>query len=130
MISFRSRNRIQTSKARARVFEAPIRYVPRGYEEGKKIGRGDGWRALIASFVLDVDDYTRKIEYGSHILVELEHTASIQYMDGDALRPYIGDRVLGIGAGIAHAHEPVHPPRIDVASDINPNPSLSAFVFR
>ena len=110
------------AKRRARVFEAPIRYVPRSYEEGKKIGRGDGWRALIAILRFwIVDDLYKEDEYGSHILVELEHTRRFNMWMGDALRPYIGDRVLEIGAGIATLTNQFIPRELYVASDINPN---------
>lgn len=110
------------AKRRAWVFEAPIRYVPRSYEEGKKIGRGDGWLALKAIFRFwIVDDLYKEDEYGSHMLVELEHTRRFNVWMGDTLRPYIGDRVLEIGAGIATLTNQFIPRELYVASDINPN---------
>lgn len=110
------------AKRRARIFEAPIRYVPRSYEEGKKIGMGDGWLALGAIFhYWIVDDLYKEDEYGSHILVEIEHARRFNLWMGDTLRPYIGDRVLEIGAGIATLTNQFIPRELYVASDINPN---------
>jgi glycosyltransferase involved in cell wall biosynthesis len=110
------------AKRRARIFEAPIRYVPRSYEEGKKIGAGDGTLALGAIFrYWIVDDLYKEDEYGSHILVELEHTRRFNIWMGNTLRPFIGDRVLEIGAGIATLTNQFIPRELYVASDINPN---------
>ena len=57
------------AKRRARIFEVPIRYLPRGYEEGKKIRGRDGFLALGAMlrFWL-IDDIYHEDEYGSGIL--------------------------------------------------------------
>ena len=120
------------AKRRARIFEAPIRYVPRGYGEGKKIGKRDGLRALgaILHFWL-IDDIYKEDEYGSHILVEIEHARRFNLWMGDTLRPYIGDRVLEIGAGIATLTNQFIPRELYVASDINPHylHYLRAFSF-
>jgi glycosyltransferase involved in cell wall biosynthesis len=109
-------------KRRARIFEAPIRYVPRSYEEGKKIGARDGLKALraILRYWL-IDDIYKDDEYGSHILRELEHARRFNLWMGDTLRPYIGDRVLEIGAGIATLTNQFIPRELYVVSDINPH---------
>jgi SAM-dependent methyltransferase len=110
------------AKRRARVFEAPIRYLPRSYEEGKKIRAIDGFRALLAMIrYWIVDDLYKEDEYGSHILVELERTRRFNLWMGDTLRPFIGDRVLEIGAGIGSLTNQFIPRDLYVASDINPN---------
>lgn len=110
------------AKRRARIFEAPIRYVPRSYAEGKKIGTGDGLLALGAIFHFWlVDDLYKEDEYGSHILSELEHTRRFSLWVGDTLRPYVGARVLEIGAGIATLTNQFIPRELYVASDINPH---------
>jgi len=110
------------AKRRAVIFEAPISYAPRSYQEGKKIGATDGLRALgaILHFWM-VDDLYREDEYGSHILVGLEHTRRFNVWMGDTLRPYVGHRVLEIGAGIATLTNQFIPRELYVASDINPN---------
>ena len=110
------------AKRRARVFESPIRYSPRTFAEGKKIRAWDGVLALLAmiKFWL-VDDLYKEDEYGSHILSELERAHRFNLWMGETLRPYVGDRVLEIGAGIGNLTNQFIPRELYVASDINPN---------
>jgi glycosyltransferase involved in cell wall biosynthesis len=110
------------AKRRARVFEVPVRYVPRTREEGKKIRAHDGLLALISMirFWL-VDDLYMEDEYGSRILSELEHARRFNFWMGKTLRPFIGDRVLEIGAGIGTLTNQFIPREMYLASDINPN---------
>ncbi len=110
------------AKRRARIFETPIRYLPRTYEEGKKIRARDGLRALLAMFYFwFVDDLYKEDEYGSHMLIELERARRFNLWMGDTLRPFIGDRVLEIGAGIGNLTNQFIPREQYVASDINPH---------
>ncbi len=110
------------AKRRARVFEVPIRYLPRSQEEGKKIRARDGLWALLAMlrFWL-IDDLYKEDEYGSHMLAELERARRFNLWMGDVLRPYVGDRVLEIGAGIGTLTNQFIPRELYVASDINPH---------
>jgi len=110
------------AKRRARIFEAPIRYMPRTNQEGKKIRSSDGLLALLAMlrFWL-IDDLYKEDEYGSHILVELEGTRRFSLWLGETLRPFLGDRVLEIGAGIGSLTSQFIPRDLYIASDINPN---------
>jgi len=110
------------AKRRARIFEAPIRYLPRTREEGKKIRAYDGLLALICMirFWL-VDDIYMEDEYGSRILSELEHARRFNYWMGKTLRPFVGDRVLEIGAGIGTLTNQFIPRELYLASDINPH---------
>src|SRR6266404_186882 len=110
------------AKRRARIFEAPIRYLPRTNAEGKKISARDGLLALMAMvrFWL-IDDLYKEDQYGSHILVELEHARRFNLWMGETLRPFIGDRVLEIGAGIGNLTNQFIPRELYIASDINPN---------
>jgi glycosyltransferase involved in cell wall biosynthesis len=110
------------AKRRARIFEAPIRYLPRTNAEGKKIRARDGFLALLAMlrFWL-IDDLYKEDEYGSHILVDLERTRRFNLWMGETLRPFIGDQVLEIGAGIGNLTSQFIPRELYVASDINPN---------
>ena len=110
------------AKRRARVFEAPIRYLPRTREEGKKIKARDGLLALMAMlrFWL-IDDLYKEDEYGSRILSELEHARRFNHWMGKTLRPFLGDRILEIGAGIGSLTGQFIPRESYVASDINPH---------
>jgi SAM-dependent methyltransferase len=109
------------AKRRARIFEVPISYLPRTQEEGKKIRPRDGLLALMAMLRFSlVDDLYKADEYGSSILVEMERARRFNLWMGDTLRPYIGERVLEIGAGIGTLTNQFIPRAKYLASDINP----------
>ena len=109
-------------KRRARIFEAPIRYNPRTYQEGKKIGVRDGMLALLAMAKYSiVDDMYQHDEYGSRILSEMERAHQFNVWMGDVLRPYVGKSVLEIGSGIGTLTNQFIPRDRYLASDINPN---------
>lgn len=110
------------AKRRAHIFEAPIRYLPRSNAEGKKIRARDGLLALMAMlrFWL-IDDLYKEDEYGARMLIELERTRRFILWMGETLRPFIGDRVLEIGAGIGSLTNQLIPRELYIASDINPN---------
>ena len=110
------------AKRRARIFEAPIRYLPRTLEEGKKIRAADGVLALAAMLrYWLIDDLYLEDEYGSRILSELEHARRFNSWMGKTLRPLVGNRVLEIGAGIGTLTNQFIPRELYVASDINPH---------
>ncbi len=108
------------AKRNARMFEVPIRYVPRSRQEGKKIGALDGLRALMAMgrFSL-VDDMFQDDDYGARILAEMEHARRFNLWMADTLRPFVGDRVLEIGAGIGTLSHHFIPRERYVVSDLN-----------
>jgi glycosyltransferase involved in cell wall biosynthesis len=110
------------AKRRARIFEAPISYLARSYQEGKKIRSRDALLALgsILRFWV-VDDIYKEDEYGSHILVSLEKVRRFNLWMGQKLAPYVGNRVLEIGAGIGTLTSQFIPRELYVASDINPS---------
>jgi glycosyltransferase involved in cell wall biosynthesis len=110
------------AKRRARVFETPVRYVPRTYQEGKKIRPRDGFLALLAMFRFWlIDDLYKEDEYGWPHLVEVERTTRFNLWLGEALRPFVGDRVLELGAGTGTLTSQFIPREYYVASDSNPN---------
>jgi len=93
---------MKVSKRKLRVYEVPISYHGRTYEEGKKIGWKDGVRALgvILYFWLIDDLYVTS--YGRGLLNSL--TGTPQYLSWltRVLRPRLGDTVLELGAGIGN----------------------------
>ena len=110
------------SKRRARVFEAPIRYLPRTREEGKKIKARDGLLALLAMIrYWLIDDLYKEDEYGSRMMFDLEHSRRLSHWLGRTLRPIIGNRVLEIDAGIGTLTNQLIPRDLYLASDVNPN---------
>ena len=93
---------MKASKRKLRVYEVPISYHGRTYEEGKKIGWKDGVKALgvILYFWLVDDLYVAS--YGRGLLNSL--TGTPQYLSWltRVLRPHLGDTVLEIGAGLGN----------------------------
>jgi SAM-dependent methyltransferase len=67
-----------------------------------------------------VDDIYREDQYGSNILNDLQDATRFNRWMGDTLRPFLGDRVLEIGAGIGNLTSQFIPRELYVASDINP----------
>ncbi len=112
---------IKLAKRGARIFEIPISYAGRTYEEGKKITWRDGFSALgaILRFAISDDIYTHD-RFGSEILARLSRTPRFTRWMADVLRPYVGERVLEIGAGIGNLTVHLIPRTIYCASDINP----------
>lgn len=112
---------LKLAKRRARIYEVPIRYSPRTFEEGKKIRAKDGVKALGAMVHYSlVDDIYSEDAYGSNILNDLQDATRFNRWMGDTLRPFLGDRVLEIGAGIGNLTSQFIPRELYVASDINP----------
>ena len=91
---------MKCAKRKLRIYEVPISYHGRTYEEGKKIGWKDGLKALgaILYFWLVDDLYVQP--YGRAHLNNLTGTPAFVSWVVNILRPYLGDRVFEIGAGI------------------------------
>jgi 2-polyprenyl-3-methyl-5-hydroxy-6-metoxy-1,4-benzoquinol methylase len=93
---------MKVSKRKLRVYEVPISYHGRTYEEGKKIGWKDGVKAVgvVLYFWLIDDLYVPT--YGRGFLNNL--TGTPQYLSWltRVLRPHLGDTVLEIGAGLGN----------------------------
>lgn len=91
---------MKSAKRKLRIYEVPISYHGRTYEEGKKIGWKDGVKALgvILHFWLIDDLYIEP--YGRAFLNNL--TGTPQYLSWltQTLRSHLGDTVLELGAGI------------------------------
>ncbi len=100
----------------------PIRYSPRSFEEGKKIRAKDGLLAIGAMLKYTViDDMYAADAYGSHILADLQDARRFNRWMADTLRPYLGEHVLEIGAGIGTLTGQFIPRELYLASDINPH---------
>ena len=113
---------IKLAKRRARIFEVPIRYSGRTYQEGKKIGLKDGIRAIGAILRFACSDHVyAEDEYGSQILGRLNRAPRFTKWMADVIRPYIGERVLEIGAGTGNLTLQLIPRKLYYASDINPH---------
>jgi glycosyltransferase involved in cell wall biosynthesis len=113
---------VKLAKRKARIFEIPIRYSGRTYAEGKKITWKDGVRALGALVKYGISDKVYVADaYGSEILARLNRAPRFTRWMADTIRPYVGDRVLEIGAGIGNLTTNLVPRSKYHASDINPH---------
>lgn len=92
---------IKFAKRQASIYEVPISYHGRTYEEGKKIGAKDAVSALgvILRGYFSRDIYT---DPGAAILDSLAGTKRFNKWMADTIRPFLGMSVLELGAGIGN----------------------------
>ena len=112
---------IKLAKRGARIFEVPINYSGRTYAEGKKIGWKDGVRALwaIAKYAVSDEIYAAD-GHGGEILRRLSRAPRFTKWMADVIKPYLGTRVLEIGAGIGNMTRLFVPRILYWATDVNP----------
>ena len=92
---------IKFAKRQASIYEVPISYYGRTYEEGKKIGMKDAINALwvICRYCFSRDIY---LDPGADILDSLAGTRRFNKWMADTVRPWLGIHVLELGAGIGN----------------------------
>ncbi|MGC9984057.1 MAG: glycosyltransferase [Polyangia bacterium] len=112
---------IKLAKRGVRIFEVPIGYAGRTYQEGKKINWRDGVGALAAILRFGISDNLFSAdEHGSHTLNRLSRAPRFNAWMGDVVRPHCGRRVLEIGSGTGNLTRELVPRDLYFASDINP----------
>jgi glycosyltransferase involved in cell wall biosynthesis len=112
---------MKCAKRKFRVYEVPISYHGRTYEEGKKIGWKDGIKALgvILKFWLIDDLYSAP--YGRGVLNNLSGTPQYISWISQVVRPFLGDSVLEAGAGIGNLSGRLMARRLRyVAAEVDP----------
>jgi glycosyltransferase involved in cell wall biosynthesis/protein-L-isoaspartate O-methyltransferase len=110
---------IKFAKRQASIYEVPISYYGRTYDDGKKIGALD---AVSALWVIARCFFTRDIylDPGAKILDSLAGTRRFNRWMADTVRPLLGTRVLELGAGIGNMTQHLARGRKTyVASDID-----------
>jgi len=110
---------IKLAKRGVRLYETPIAYHGRTYEEGKKIGMKD---AVDAVFVILRFAFTRDLykDAGPDILDALDGARRFNQWMASTIQPYIGKRVLETGAGIGNLTRMLSPRRERyIAGDID-----------
>jgi glycosyltransferase involved in cell wall biosynthesis len=110
---------IKLARRGVRIYETPISYHGRTYAEGKKIGIQDAFQAVwvILRNVFTNDLYK---DSGPEILHTLSTAPRFNRWMADTIRPYVGERVLEIGAGIGNLTHPIIPhKKIYFATDID-----------
>ncbi len=112
---------IKLAKRGARIFEVPISYSGRTYQEGKKIGWRDGLKALvaIAHFKL-TDQICKPDKYGSEVAVRLGRAPKYARWVASLIRSQLGSEVLEIGAGMGSLTVQLLPRTHYWACDTNP----------
>ena len=81
----------------------------------------DAFRAFGAMFHWWlIDDIYKPDEHGSNILVSLSNVPNFNRWMGDTVRPFMGARVLEIGAGIGNMTRALCPRDRYTVSDVNP----------
>src|SRR5437588_994597 len=92
---------IKVARRQVRIYETPISYHGRTYEEGKKIGLKDAFDALrvIFRYAFTSDIYK---DSGPETLHALSGAKNFNAWMADTIRPYVGQRVFEIGAGIGN----------------------------
>jgi SAM-dependent methyltransferase len=93
---------MKSAKRKFRIYEVPISYHGRTYEEGKKIGWKDGLRALGVIFRFWLIDDLYAAPYGRGVLNNLAGTPQYLSWMATTLRPFLGDAVLELNAGIGN----------------------------
>jgi glycosyltransferase involved in cell wall biosynthesis len=92
---------IKIAKRQARVYEVPISYNGRTYEEGKKIGLKDAFQAVWVMLRCWIVDDLYK-DPGAEILDAFSVAPRFNKWMADTIRPYVKERVLEIGAGMGN----------------------------
>jgi 2-polyprenyl-3-methyl-5-hydroxy-6-metoxy-1,4-benzoquinol methylase len=111
---------IKLARRKARIYETPISYHGRTYEEGKKIGLKDAFEAL---WVILRSRFTSHIYKDAvpHVLETLSGAPRFNRWMADTISPWMGTRVLEIGAGMGNLTRLLCRRRKRyVATDLNP----------
>ncbi len=91
---------MKCAKRRLRIYEVPISYHGRTFEEGKKIGWKDGVKALLVIIKFWLIDDLYQQPYGRMFLNNLSGTPQYLNWLTRIVRPELGDTILEIGAGV------------------------------
>ena len=88
------------AKRGCRIYEVPISYRGRSYQEGKKITWRDGVKAFVTMVYFRLVDDLYEKRYGHTALHSLSRTHRFNRWIADAVRTHVGQRVLEIGGGL------------------------------
>jgi SAM-dependent methyltransferase len=111
---------LKLAKRGCRIYEVPISYRGRTYQEGKKITWRDGWKAIFTILYFAAVDDLYDTQDGHDILHNLSKTRRFNGWMADTIRPWVGDNVLELGAGMGNLSLHLLPRRAYTVSDIDP----------
>ncbi len=110
----------KVSRMRARIFEVPISYHGRTYEEGKKIGLKDAFQAvwtILRYFRWEAPEG----DVGGITLRRMEGLSVYNKWLHDRFEPWLGQRILEVGSGVGNQTRFFTDRERVVASDIEPH---------
>lgn len=90
------------AKRQMRVYEVPISYNGRTYEEGKKIGWKDGVSALVTIIKYALIDDIFDESYGKKPLTEIHEVPNCKKWTISYFKKYIHGKVLEVNGGVGH----------------------------
>ena len=110
----------KVAKRSFRIYEVPISYRGRTYDEGKKITWRDGMWALyyILKYWL-IDDCYKNSD--GNVLHQISLAPRFNRWMADVIRPFLGRRILEIGAGIGNMTGRFLPRDEYIASELEPH---------
>jgi len=110
---------IKLARRGARIYEVPVSYHGRTYEEGKKIRVKDAFK-MVLSIVRFARSGDLCKDPGAKTLHALSAAPRFNRWMADTIRPYVGQRVLEIGSGIGNLSRSLLPGRKRyLATDLN-----------
>jgi SAM-dependent methyltransferase len=108
------------AKRGCRIYEVPVTYRGRTYDEGKKITWRDGISALFTIVYFKLVDDLYDARYGHDILHRLSSAHRFNQWMAETMKPWVGDTVLEIGAGMGNLTKKMLPRTSYVTTDIDP----------
>lgn len=111
---------IKFAQRKARIYEVPIEYRPRSFEQGKKIRPH---HALSVAWTILRTALTRDIyaDRAASMLRAMEDARHFNRWMADAVSPFLGEHVLEIGAGIGNLTRLLSPrTREYIVTDVDP----------
>lgn len=108
------------AKRGCRIYEVPVSYRGRTYQEGKKITWWDGFKAIFTILYFSAVEDLYDEKYGHEVLHSLSKTQRFNGWLADTVRPWLGRDVLEIGAGIGNLTQRLMPRDSYMATDVDP----------
>ena len=103
-----------------RIYEVPISYYGRTYEEGKKIGWKDAFSALWTILRHSLRETEDPRNVGHVTLARMARLEPYNRWLAERFEGYVGSRVLEIGAGFGNMTRHLLPRELLMASDLDP----------
>jgi glycosyltransferase involved in cell wall biosynthesis/ubiquinone/menaquinone biosynthesis C-methylase UbiE len=107
------------AKRGCRIYEVPVSYRGRTYQEGKKITWKDGIKAFFVMVYFRLVDDLYDASYGRPFDHSLLATHRFNAWVADKIRPWVGEEVLQVDAGMGEVTRHLLPRARFVAADTN-----------